>query len=410
VKTVATTVIGAGQAGLALSRHLTAAGHDHVLLERGRIGERWRSERWESLTLLTPNWLNLLPGSSPHADPEGYLTSRELVDYFERYAASFGAPVVEGVSVLSVERGETGFAVRTDRGTWQAENVVLATGDCDLPAIPGLAVGVPDGVVQLHASRYRSPAQLSPGGVLLVGAGPTGQQLALELRRAGHEVTIAVGRHTRALRRYRNRDIFAWLDAIGDLDRPVEEIPDLDAALRSPALTLTGSNGGEPLDLGVLHDAGVTATGRLEGWSGGDALFADDLHQSLAYADERLRRLLTRIDELVGAPSEPLPPLELPPGPTRVDLARAGIETVLWATGYRRSYPWLKVPVLDEKGEIAHRRGVTDVPGLYTLGRRLQTRRSSHFIGGVGADAAELAARIAGRCHAGRCQELPRAA
>jgi putative flavoprotein involved in K+ transport len=410
MNTVETLIIGAGQAGLALSRHLTEAGHDHLLLERGRIGERWRSERWESLTLLTPNWLNLLPGSAPHADPDGYLSARELVDYFERYASSFGAPVLEGVGVRSVEQSGQDFVIRTDRGSWLAGSVVLATGDCDIPAIPVSAAAAPSGVAQLHASRYRSPAQLAPGGVLVVGAGPTGQQLALELRRAGHEVTIAVGRHTRALRRYRNQDIFAWLEALGDLDRRVEKIPDLDAALRSPSLALTGSNDGEQLDLGVLHEAGVTVVGRLEGWSGRNALFADDLRQSLNDADERLQRLLTRIDALVGAPAEPLSPLDLPAGPTSVDLSSAGIETVLWATGYRRSYPWLKVPVLDAQGEIAHRRGVTAVPGLYTLGRRLQTRRSSHFIGGVGTDAAELAARIVAGCHAGRCEELPRAA
>jgi putative flavoprotein involved in K+ transport len=391
---VDTVIVGAGQAGLALSRHLAAARHDHVLLERGRVGERWRSERWPSLSLLSPNWLNTLPGSPPHGDPDGYLTVSELVTYFERYAASFRAPVHEGVTVVAAEQRGGGFLVRTDADDWSTRQLVVATGDCDIPIVPDIAWGAPDEIQQLHASRYRSPAELAPGAVLVVGAGPTGQQLALELRRAGRDVTIAVGRHARSVRRYRGRDIFAWLDELGELHRPADEVPDLAAALAAPSMTLTGSNGGEQLDLGVLRRAGVTVAGRLDGFAGRHALFAGDLAGSVADADRRLRRLLAKIDEQAGGPGEAVPPLELPEGPRRLDLAAAGVSTVLWATGYRRSYPWLHVPVLGPDGEIAQAGGVTDVPGLYTLGRRFQHRRSSHFIGGVGADAELLAGSI----------------
>lgn len=258
-----TLVIGAGQAGLALSRHLTAAGHPHVVLDRGRIGERWRSERWESLALLTPNWLNRLPGSPPHADAHGFLTREELVGYLDAYARSFAAPVREHVTVRSVERAGRRFRVQTDRRNWLAENVVIATGDADLPHLPPVAAAVPAGIERLHSSAYRSPERLPPGGVLVVGAGPSGQQLALELRRSGRHVVLAAGRHARLPRTYRGRDIFEWLEALGELDRTVDELPDPAAARRGQSVPLSGRGGGEPLDLAVLQAAGVTLAGRL---------------------------------------------------------------------------------------------------------------------------------------------------
>jgi putative flavoprotein involved in K+ transport len=393
-----TAIVGAGQAGLALSRHLADAGHEHVLLERGRIGERWRSQRWDSLVLLTPNWLNVLPGSPGHQHSDAFLAREQVVSYLEAYARSFGAPVEESVAVQAVEPTRNGFRVRTDRGAWLAANVVVASGDAADAHVPTEAATAPAGLAQLHASDYRSPDALPDGGVLVVGAGPSGQQIALELARAGRRVILAVGRHARMPRRYRDRDIWFWLDAIGNLDERIDAFPAPGAARRAPSLALTGTNGGEELDLGRLSDLGVVVAGRLRGFDGGRGLFADDLESHVADSDRRLRPVLARIDQHVAdalgprAPeAERVPQLRLPTSPRSVELRTERIETILWATGYRRSYSWLRVPVLDAAGEIVHRRGVTRVDGVFVLGLRFQYRRKSHFIGGVGEDAAYLA-------------------
>lgn len=400
VRRTQTIVIGAGQAGLALSRYLTAARHPHVVLDRGRIAERWRSERWDSLTLLTPNWMNGLPGSAPHADTDGFLARDEYISYLDRYARSFGAPVHEHVTVCSVERAGERFRVRTRRRDWLAENVVVATGDADVPRLPPLAEAVPAGIERLHSSAYRAPDMLPPGGVLVVGAGPSGQQLALELRRSGRHVVLAVGRHGRLPRRYRGRDIFCWLAELGELDRSIDELPNPAAARRTQNVPLSGRNGGEALDLTVLQASGVTLAGRLTGFAGSNALFAVDLEANVAAADQRMSQMLERIDSRVNgtqlSPPERFPALVLPPPLARLDLRQAGISTVLFATGYRRAYPWLQLPALDGDGELVHRHGVTPVPGLYALGLRFQRTRKSHFVGGVGEDAGLLAVSLTG--------------
>jgi putative flavoprotein involved in K+ transport len=401
-----TVVVGAGQAGLALSRHLSRRGRPHVVLERGRIGERWRSERWDSLTLLTPAWANLLPGQELAGEKGAFAGRRELVDSLEEYAWSFLAPVVEGATVVAVRPEAGGYEVHTDRGRWSAANVVVATGDCDVPFLPSAAASAPADVLSLHATRYRSPAALPPGGVLVVGAGPTGQQLALELARSGRAVTIAVGRHARLPRRYRGRDIWEWLEELGDFDVTIDEVADPVRARRTPSVAVTGSYGGEELDLGVLHREGVDVRGRLRGFAGRHALFADGLDAEVARAEERMRRIVARIDEAVAragheTPEEQVPEVRLPARPGVLDLGGAGIGTVLWATGYRRAYPWLEVPVLDADGEIVQQHGITEAPGLYTLGLKFQRLRRSHFIGGVGADAALVARHIAGRAASG---------
>ncbi|MEZ5102728.1 MAG: NAD(P)/FAD-dependent oxidoreductase [Thermoleophilia bacterium] len=408
MNTTRTLVIGAGQAGLALSRFLTHAGHEHVLLERGRLGERWRSERPDSLTLLTPNWLNALPGSR-HDDADGFLDRDGFVAYLDRYASSFGAPVLEGRAVTAVERDGRGFRVEATGGAWRAREVVIATGDCDVPALPGLTADVPTGVAQLHASAYRRPEALAPGGVLVVGAGASGQQLARELAQAGRRVVLAVGRHGRLPRRYRGCDVWTWLDRIGYLDTTIDAVADPVAARRQPSIALSGARGGERLDLGVLLDDGVELVGRLVGVDDGRARFADDLEATMADAERRLGRVLARIDarhDAAGAPDPP-PALVAPPARTTLDLARAGIGTVIWATGYRRAYPWLRLPALDADGELVQRRGATDVAGLSVLGLRFQHRRSSHFIGRVGRDAEELAARIVARAETRRARPRP---
>ena len=407
-----TLIIGAGQAGLSLSRHLARAGHRHAVLERGRIGERWRSERWDSLRLLTPNWLNRLDGGAAHRDPGGYLGRSEFVDYLRGYADAAAAPVHEHVGVRAVEQARSGFHVATDAGDWLARNVVVATGDSAEPRVPPTGVSAPRGLLQIHAIGYRNPAALPAGGVLVVGAGPSGQQIAAELRRANRRVVLAVGRHARMLRRDRGHDIWHWLKEIGDLDRTIDEVHNPAAAKRTPSFTLTGANGGEQLDLAVLHALGTTVAGRLDGFDGATALFSDDLHSKVGGAERRMHRVLDRIDEHIESraphcPSEPdrAPGVELPPGPVSLDLAAGRITTVVWATGYRRDYPWLHLPVLDRAGEIVHRHGITPFDGLYVLGLKFQHRRSSHFIGGVGADAVFAAAHVlnaAGRRAEGR--------
>jgi putative flavoprotein involved in K+ transport len=399
MKTTGTVIIGAGQAGLALSHYLSRARFDHVVLDRGRIGERWRSERWESLRLLTPNWLNRLPGSAPHADRNGFLSGSAFARYLEGYARSFSAPLQEGVSVLEVASAKRGFTVDTDSETWRATNVVIATGYADQPRLPAVAPAAPARIVQLHSSRYRSADRLPPGGVLIVGSGPSGQQLAAELRRSGRDVTLAVGRHARSPRRYRGSDIWAWFARTGRLDQTLEDVPyERDPAL-SPSLVLSGAHGGEHLDLATLSALGVVVTGRLKGFNGRYAVFADDLEPTVREADEKMSRMLARIDRRIAEAgsddppaAEPIPVQTLPRAPRVLDLEHANVSTLIWATGYRRSYPWLNVDVLDAEGEIANCRGVTAVRGLYALGLRFQHRRKSHFIGGVGDDAGFIAA------------------
>jgi len=401
-----TVVIGGGQAGLAMSHCLTDHGRDHIVVERGRIGERWRSERWDSLRLLTPNWQTRLPGWSYRGpDPDGFMAMTELVSYFEDYASSFDAPVHDGTTVTSVRRSEGRFTVDTDQSSWLADEVVIATGYCDRPFVPTSATGLDTTVDQLVPGAYRNPSQLAPGGVLVVGGSASGAQIADELADAGRDVLLSVGRHTRLPRRYRGMDIMWWLDQMGVFDHTVDDVSDVTAARNEPSLQLVGSLDRHDLDLARLQAKGVRLAGRLQGAQGRRVSFADDLHVNAARADERLRRVLGRIDRyiercgLVAEVDEPDPVRAVHPavmGDT-ADLADQGISTVIWATGFRREYPWLHLPVLDQRGDIRHQRGVTEVPGLFVMGMRFQIRRSSSFIDGVGADAAELATHIRSR-------------
>jgi putative flavoprotein involved in K+ transport len=285
---------------------------------------------------------------------------------------------------------------------WEARDVVIATGDSADPGIPAVAASAPRHVLQIHANRYRNPGAVPDGGVLVVGAGPSGQQIAAELQRSGRRVVLAVGRHTRIMRRYRGRDIWHWLKETGDLDRTIDEVPAPAAAKRAPSFPLTGANGGEQLDLVVLQELGVAVTGRLQRFNAMQAVFSDDLPATVADAERRMHRVLDRIDVHIDAahagrwPHEPhrLPDVRIPQRPASLDPAANQIATVIWATGYRREYPWLHVPVLDRDGEIVHRRGITPARGLYVLGLKFQHRRASHFIGGVGADAAFIADQV----------------
>ncbi|MFF5290695.1 FAD-dependent oxidoreductase [Paractinoplanes globisporus] len=397
-----TLIIGAGHAGLAMSRCLADRGLDHVVLERGSVGERWRTARWDSFRLLTPNWLTRLPGSAYDGpDPDGFMTAGEFAGSLSRYARSSGAPVRPHTTVTRLESAPGGFRVRTDRGEWAARAVVIATGYHSRAVVPALAARLAPGISQLTPARYRSPSALPDGGALVVGASASGVQIAHELALAGRKVVLAVGGHTRLPRRYRGRDILWWLDRIGALDRDIDDVPDAAAARAEPSLQLTGASGAREADLGVLRAAGVVLAGRLCALDGPVAGFAGDLAETMGAAHHRMTRVLRDIDRYVAetpgvaaGPPDPPPGIPVPKTPSEMDLRRAGIATVVWATGFRPSYPWLAPAVLDHGGRLRHRRGVTAVPGLYAIGLRFQSRRNSTFIDGARHDAAYLAGLI----------------
>jgi putative flavoprotein involved in K+ transport len=397
-------IIGGGQAGLAMSRCLVEHGIDHVVLERGRVGQRWRSESWDSLQLLTPNWQSRLPGFRYEGnDPQGFMRVPELVGHLERFAASFDVPLQENTSVQSVAPDGDDFRVTTDRGVWIAPTVVVATGYAMKPYVPECAEELPSHITQVVPTRYKRPSQLPAGGVLVVGASATGVQLAAEIHRSGRPVTLSVGRHIRMPRRYRGKDIMWWLDRSGLLDETADEVADLDAAKRQPSLQLVGRDDNGDIDLALLQARGVKLVGGCRAIDGPQVRFADDLAVKTAAADQKLRRLLDRIDAyaarhgLGDGRGERPAPMRVAAAPTAIDLEASGIRTVLWATGYRRHYPWLHVDVLDDRGEIRQHRGISAVDGLYTMGLMFQGRRKSSYIDGVADDAEELAAHIAER-------------
>jgi putative flavoprotein involved in K+ transport len=401
---IATVVIGAGQAGLAMSYCLSELGVDHVVIERGKLAQRWRSQSWDSLTLLTPNWMTRLPGFQYDGDdPDGFMSVPDLIMLFEGYAALSRAPIVSDTSVTRVVRTGERFRVITDRGAWSAESVVIATGYCDLPAVPAASLGLAASIAQIVPANYRRAAQLPPGGVLIVGASSTGVQLADEIQQSGRQVTLAVGRHLRLPRRHRGRDILWWLDTLGVLGKPVEDVHAIEVSRHQPSLQLVGRSDHSSLDVGMLQERGVRLVGRVLGISGYEVRLADDLIASTAAADIKMAEILTRIDRHIaasGLPAEDSEPFRstwplTTSAPERLDLKSEGIQTVIWATGCRRAYPWLQVPVLDRRGEIVHSGGFTPAFGLYVLGMNFQRRRNSSFIDGVGADAWKIAEQIA---------------
>lgn len=401
-------VVGGGQAGLAMSRCLSDRRIDHVVLERGQVAERWRRERWDSFRLLTPNWMTRLPGFAYDGpDVDGFMTASELIAFFERYARSFPAPVETATSVDAIEALGDTFAVATSRGTWKARNVVLATGYADRPLVPAIASRLDGRVRQVVPNEYRNAGTLPAGGVLIVGASATGIQLADEIRASGRDVVLSTGQHLRVPRRYRGRDIMWWLDRAGILDDTEESVYDVAMSRQTPSFQLVGRPDHATLDLLRLRHAGVLVVGRLAAIDGRRLRFEDDLVKSTAAADVKLASLLSRLDHVAGStglhasvgepePFEPLWPAFLD-APTELNLTAAGIETVVWATGYRRTYPWLKMPLLDARGELRHDGGVAARAGVYALGLAFQRRRKSAFIDGVGGDAHVLAAHIAAR-------------
>lgn len=399
-----TIIIGAGQAGLAMSRCLSGFDIEHVVLERGKLAQRWRNQSWDSLHLLTPNWMTRLPGFQYDGnDPDGFMSVPELIAFFERYASSSAAPILTETTVHRVERSGNGFNVVSSRGEWSASSVVVATGYCDLPFVPSASRRVAPSIVQIAAPDYRRPEQLPAGGVLVVGASSSGVQLADEIQSTGRQVTMAVGRHTRLPRWYRGRDILSWLDQLGVLREGSETVQDIARSRRQPSLQLVGRPDRASLDLAVLCQRGVRLVGRICDIDGHRVSLADDLVATTAAADVKMAEILTRVDQFIArtgvaaAPPEPFNPTWPLAADTSatLDLKSERIATVIWATGYRRTYPWLRVPVLDAHGEIVHRGGITPEFGLYVLGLNFQRRRNSSFIDGVGHDAWVIAQAIA---------------
>jgi putative flavoprotein involved in K+ transport len=381
-----------------------------VVLERGQVANSWRTERWDSLRLLTPNWLNRLP-DLPYdgPDPDGYLTMPEVVALVERFAAVAQAPVRTGTAVTSVRRTDTGYRVRTSDGEIDARTVVVASGAFNRPAVPALSEGVPTSVRQVTPFAYRNPSELPAGGVLVVGASASGVQLAAELARSGRPVTLSVGEHVRMPRTYRGRDVLWWMDATGVWDERYDAVDDLDRARRLPSPQLVGTAARSTLDLNALTELGVELVGRLSMVRDGRALFSGGLRNVFALADLKLERLLDAFDAWADrsgraaevGPPERFPSTRVPASPRwQLDLASGEIATIVWATGGRPDYSWLDVDALDGKGRLRHDGGVVDSPGLYALGLPVLRRRRSTFLHGIDDDARAVVEHLAGSIRA----------
>lgn len=393
-RSATTVVVGAGHSGLAVSRHLTSQGIDHVVLERGQVANSWRTQRWDSLRLLTPNWMTRLPSYAYDGDdPDGYLAAAEVADLFDRYAASFDAPVQSETSVTAVRQADGGFVVDTDQGEWNARTVVLAAG-ATRGSLPPIAQQMPDDIVSLHAIDYRNPSQLPEGGVLVVGPSASGVQIAEELLRSGRPVTLSVGEHVRVPRRYRGKDLLWWMDAAGVLDERWDELDDVVRARNLPSLQLIG--GERNLDLNTLQKEGARLVGKLAGIRDGVALFSGSLANMCSLADLKLNRLLKSFDEFAGGEGERPDPTEIAHTPLSLDLHSGEIRSVVWATGIRADHSFVDLPVFDRKGQIVHDGGVTSWNGLYVTGLPVLRRRRSTYIDGAAADAADLTEHLRG--------------
>jgi putative flavoprotein involved in K+ transport len=403
VERVDTLVVGGGQAGVAMSEHLSKCDVPHLVLERGRIAERWRSERWDSLVANGPAWHDRFPGMEfPNANPDAFIAKEKIADYFVAYAKMIGAPIRCGVEVTEVRRnvGRPGFRVETSSGVIEANSVVAATGPFQLPAIPKI---VPDdtALVQIHSNSYRNPGQLPEGAILVVGAGSSGVQIADELARADKCVYLSVGSHDRPPRSYRGRDFCWWLGVLGKWDA---ETPG--PGTEHVTIAVSGARGGETVDFRRLAGQGIMLVGLTKSYKDGVMTFAPDLAQNIARGDANLMALLDEADAYVDRNGLDLPEepdaRKLDPDPECVtkpilelDLAKADITSIVWATGYTVDYSWLKVDAVDERGRPKHQRGVSAEPGVYFLGLPWQSRRGSSFIWGVWHDAKHLADRIA---------------
>ena len=389
-----------------MSRRLSERSIDHVVLERGEIANSWRTERWDSLRLLTPNWQSRLPGFGYDGDdPDGFRTTPETIAFLARYAEIIAAPVQTHTRVTSLGKTEDGYRLATTEGEWRCKTVVLASGACNIPRVPAFAGEVPHTIRTLTPMDYRNPRQLDEGGVLVVGASATGTQLADEIHRSGRPVMLSVGEHIRAPRTYRGKDIQWWMDKAGVLDERYDEIEDIGRARRVPSFQLTGTPERLTLDLNALTAHGVKLTGPLAAIRDGKALFSGSLRNQCALSDLKLGRLLDTFDQWAtakGLDGEVEPPHRLEPThvedtpPLSLDLRSGEIRTIIWASGFRPDYSWLEVPVLDRKGLIRHDGGVVPSPGMYLMGMPFLRRRKSALIDGAGDDARDLSAHLDG--------------
>jgi len=396
-------VVGAGQAGVAMSEHLGKAGIPHLVLARGRIAERWRSERWDSLVANGPAWHDRFPGMEfADTDQDAFPHKEEVADYFVDYAVKIGSPIRCGVEVTSVRKndGKPGFLAETSGGAIAANFIVAATGPFQRPIVPAVVPPQP-GLTQMHSIAYRNPGQLAEGAVLVVGAGSSGAQIADELLRAGRKVYLSVGPHDRPPRRYRGRDFVWWLGVLGKWDAaaPAE-------GREHVTIAVSGANGGDTVDFRRFAARGMVLVGRTEKFADGKLSFAADLARNIEQGDANYLSVLDEADAYVvrnglDLPEEPSARL-IGPAPDcmsnpilSLDLAQAGITTIIWATGFAVDYSWLKIDGFDAKGKPKHQRGVSVEPGVYFLGLPWLSRRGSSFIWGVWHDARFIADQIA---------------
>jgi putative flavoprotein involved in K+ transport len=404
VEQVDTLVIGGGQAGLVMSHRLKQRGLSHLVLERQRIAERWRSERWDGLTFQFPNWSVRLPDFPfPHTEPDAFATPGEIIKFIEAYAAFVAPPIRCGVEVTRLQRrdGAPGFVAETADGTIEANHVVVATGPYQRALIPDLLGD--HTVFQVHASKYQNPKQLPPGAVLVAGAGASGAQIAEELQRAGRRVCLSVGTHRRLPRRYRGRDVIWWIAEMG-----IDRTPTAQRGASALGPVISGAYGGQTIDFRRYAADGMMLVGHLQAARGGVIEIAPGLAENLRDGDLVFSTFLNFVDGYVklrglDLPDEPAARTTLPDPPCvteplrRLDLDASGIGAVIWATGYGLDFGWIDIPVRDANGDPVHRNGITDVPGLYFLGLPWLSKMNSSFLSGVGDDAAVLADHITAR-------------